>query len=392
MRLCYVLLSPTFGMHQYTSDIANRMAQVGPVDSFDVHLVTTTRVPRDRYVPAVAIHTPVETTGTGFSREALRVGAMRDLRAAICDLDPDVVHFGGPHMWNVPLLRALSAQGIPVIHTLHDLDPHRGSGYGALLHVWNRLVIRSADHILVHGQTYRQRLLDMGVPPERVTWTPLLHLFLGGTLLEMTSDLAASVEYEPWALFFGRLIPYKGLDYLLTACALMDGRGISGSCVVVAGAGDLADLWAGPLPERLALRNRLIDDEEAVDLFSRCGLLVLPYVDATQSALVAAAYYFHKPVIVTRTGALPEYVDEGRTGYVVEPDHPASLARCLDRMLGDPAGLARMGAAGRAWYDARRAEEERALIQMYQRLARKSPVDERLAPAPKYAAQGVPKE
>jgi starch synthase len=392
MRLCYVLLSPTFGMHQYTSDIANRMAQGGIADSFDVHLVTTTRVPRDRYVPAVMVHTPVETTGTGFSREALRVGAVRDLQAAICDLDPDVTHFSGPHMWNVPLLRALSAQGIPVVHTLHDLDPHRGSGYGALLHVWNRLVIRSADHILVHGQTYRQRLLDMGVPAGRVTWTPLLHLFLGGTLLGATSDVGASVAYEPWALFFGRLSPYKGLDYLLTACALMDGRGAPEPCVVVAGAGDLDDLWAGALPERLALRNRLIDDEEAVDLFSRCGLLVLPYVDATQSALIAAAYYFRKPVIVTRTGALPEYVEEGRTGYVVEPDHPASLARCLERMLGDLAGLARMGAAGRTWYDARRAEEERTLVQMYQRLARMGPVDSRIVHKARYATHGTSKK
>ena len=103
-------------------------------------------------------------------------------------------------------------------------------------------------------------------------------------------------------------------------------------------------------------------------LFCRCGVLVLPVVDATQSSLIAAAYYFRKPVIVTRTGALPEYVEEDVTGYVVEPDHPAALARCLERMLGDPEGLERMGAAGRAWYEARRAEEEAALVEVYERL------------------------
>ena len=371
MRLCYVLLSPTFGMHQYTADLANRMAQTG----HDVCLVTTTRAPRDRYAPAVTVHTPVETTNTGFSLKALRLSAIRHVQFTIRYLNPDVVHFTGPHLWNVPLVRALAAQGIPVVHTLHDLDPHSGTHYGLLLWLWNRLIVRWADHILVHGQTYRQRLLAMRLPPQRVTWTPLLHLFLGDTMLASASDLVASVEYQPWALFFGRLERYKGLDCLITACAMMDGVDAPSPRVVVAGPGSLSGSWAGPLPRRLALRNGLIPDEEAVDLFRRCGLLVLPYADATQSALIAAAYYFHKPVVVTRTGALPEYVADGLTGRVVEPGHPAALARCLDEMLNDPARLARMGAAGRAWYDDHRAAEERALIEMYGHLAHERPLD-----------------
>ena len=107
---------------------------------------------------------------------------------------------------------------------------------------------------------------------------------------------------------------------------------------------------------------------EAMDLFRRCGLLVLPYLDATQSALIPAAYYFRKPVVVTWTGALPEYVQEGQTGWLVEPDHPPSLARCLDSALTDPARLAEMGAAGRAWYDGRRTVEQQVLEDMYERL------------------------
>jgi glycosyltransferase involved in cell wall biosynthesis len=139
---------------------------------------------------------------------------------------------------------------------------------------------------------------------------------------------------------------------------------------VIAGQGDASGLWEGSLPKRLELRNRLIEDEEAVDLFMRCSLLVLPYLDATQSALVAAAYYFRKPVIVTRAGALPEYVQEGRTGYVVEPGDPGALARRLGELLGDPARVMQMGAAGRAWYETQRAQEERALSEMYASLVR----------------------
>jgi glycosyltransferase involved in cell wall biosynthesis len=98
-------------------------------------------------------------------------------------------------------------------------------------------------------------------------------------------------------------------------------------------------------------------------------LLALPYVGATQSALIPAAYFFRKPVIAAPSGALGEYVEDGETGWVVEPGHPPSLARCLSAMLSDGDRLARMGTAGRAWYDARRDAEEDELRRMYERVA-----------------------
>jgi starch synthase len=364
VRICYVLLSPTFGMHQYTADLANRMALAG----HEVCLVTTVRYPRDRYLPAVRVYTAVDTCDTGFSTDALRFPRARDVQAEICALFPDLVHITGPHLWNVSLIWLLHQANIAVVHTLHDLDPHSGTPYGRLLHLWNRNIIRQANHILVHGLCYRERLLAMGVPPERVTYTPLLFLFLGHTWLEAVEQLSSLVRYEPWALFFGRMERYKGVDYLITASAMLNGLQRGDPRLVLAGPGKLETLWAGSLPPQVEVRNRLIGDDEAMDLFRRCSLLVLPYLDATQSALIPAAYFFRKPVIVTRTGALPEYVQEGRTGWLVEPDHPPSLARCLETALADPARLAEMGAAGRAWYDGRRATEQRVLENMYERL------------------------
>ncbi|MBC8450483.1 MAG: glycosyltransferase [Chloroflexi bacterium] len=138
--------------------------------------------------------------------------------------------------------------------------------------------------------------------------------------------------------------------------------------LVLAGPGSLEALWPRPLPTGVEVRNRLIGDEESLDLFRRCGLLALPYLDATQSALVAAAYFFRKPVLVTRTGALPEYVQDGRTGWVVEPGDAAALADCLAEALAGPARLARMGAAGRAWYDEQRTLERETMLAMYERV------------------------
>ena len=359
MRIVYVLLSPTFGMHQYTADLANHQAGEG----VEVHLVTTRTLPADRYSPQVHIHTPITTRSTGFTPEGLAIWQLGEVRKTIASLRPDVVHITGVHLWNVPLVRWLTGRDIPCIHTLHDLDPHIGVRFGWLIRLWNRLILDSVNHILVHGRLYRDRLLAMGKPADRVTTSPLLHLFMSYSGFITTGNIV--VHYESWGLFFGRLERYKGIVDLLTAEKMLSNRE-QGKRLVLAGPGSPAGVDLATLSSGVEVRNRLIHDMEAIDLFQHCGVLVLPYLDATQSALVAAAYYFNKPVIVTRTGALPEYVQEGLTGWVVPPGDPAALAACLEEALADPARLQRMGSAGRAWYDDQRRWEARTLRTMYE--------------------------
>ena len=437
MNITYVLLSPTFGMHQYTADLANRAAQ-GPgirdqepgvgareaagellATGHRVQLVTTTTLPRDRYSLAVAIHTPVTTHGTGFSSESLDLAAYRRVLASVLSvvrrqasggviqasggalsetatLSPDLcpltpVHFTGVHAWNIPLVRALRRRGVPVVHTLHDLDPHHGVRYPALIRLWNRLIIASGCHLLVHGRRYRDQLLAAGVAPGRVTYAPLLHGFLGADRPWPPVEAEAKAEVEDDGsgapstakqagpplnlnlslLFFGRVEAYKGVDTLLAAWTAASGdlrvnSSNSWQTTRLIIAGPVArDVTLPPLPPAVELRNRRIADEEAEALFRSAAVLVLPYRDATQSALVAAAYAFGVPVIVTEVGALPEYVVPGETGWVVPPGDAGALATALREALADPARLRRIGAAGRAWFEARRQEEQVALGRMY---------------------------
>lgn len=363
-HITYLLLSPTFGMHQYTADLANRVAGTGS----PVHLVSTSRLPRDRYHSQVQIQTPVHTSGTGFSAEGLDWSQLRRVEEAVLSTDPDLVHLSGPHLWNTPLMARLQRRGIPAVHTIHDLDPHRGVSNRLLIRLWNRLVVRQADHVLVHGHRYLQRLVERGVAAEKVTHIPLLHLFLGATFLSDQPHDAGDVSYEPFVLFFGRLEEYKGLDTLLSAASMLpDGAGHSPQ-VVVAGAGNIQKLWRGGVPSQISLYAEQIEDGVALDLFRRCRALVLPYSDATQSALVAAGYFFRKPVLATHTGALSEYVQHGGTGFLVEPNHPVSMSRHLQQLLSNEKLAQEMGERGHLWYTAKRQAEFQTLQQMYGRL------------------------
>ena len=364
MRLCYVLLSPTWGMHQYTADLANRMAAAG----HEVHLVSTRLLPRDRYSPQVTLHTPVTIKNTGFSPAGLAAWALRPILRSLRAIEPDVVHVTGPHLWNPLLLAALRRSGVPTIHTIHDLHPHAGAVYGRLLYLWNGWVQRSADHLLVHGQCFRKELLARGIAPTRVTSTPLTHLFLSYEREHVLDRTPPAVTYEPWALFLGRLEVYKGLNVLVQAADLAAAAGENKVQVLIAGPGQPEELLPAPIPPTVQVRAGLIHDDEAVDLIGRCGLVVLPYIEASQSALVAAAYAFCKPVVVTAVGALPEYVIQGETGWVLPPNDPDSLATILQNALDDPERLAQMGTAGRAWYDSHRAAEQATLSAMYNRV------------------------
>ena len=371
MRLCYVLLSPTWGMHQYTADLANRMQAAG----HEVHVVTTRRAPRDRYSPAVAFHTPISTATTGFSLEGLNPRAPR-----ICkNLQETAI---SPAARCRPLYRASSLEPVAASvsapgrhpdrpHPARSAPPRRGGLWPAPLPV--------------------ERL---GAPPGRSPAGPRpvpssgadrpgpgpggrdLHA-VDPPVCQLRPGAGSGVRpCRPSATSRGRCWPggwrpTRGWTSLVEAVWQLEKEAVGYPLAVVAGPGSLRGLVRGILPPGLEVRNHLIEDDEAIDLFSRCGLVVLPYVEASQSALVAAAYFFHKPVIVTRAGALPEYVVDGETGWVIPPGDPRALADALRAALSDPARLAHMGQAARAWYDRERQAETTALQQMYDSLTSK---------------------
>jgi glycosyltransferase involved in cell wall biosynthesis len=369
VRICYVVLSPTFGMHQYTADLANSSAGARGATAgwAQVSVVTGRAVPRDRYAPIVDLHPVVNITGTGLQRNNANIQSLHHVQQAILATRPDVVHFTGPHIWNTPLVLMLRRRGIPIVHTIHDLDPHSGAGYGRLLYIWNHSIVRWANHILVHGKRYRDRLASEGLAVERVTYTPLLHLFLSYQAETQLHQALPRSEFKPQALFFARLERYKGVDVLIDAMRRLSHDGSWG--VIIAGKGDSSQLGdLSQIPENVEVRNRLIEDAEALELFTTCGVVVLPYRDATQSALIAAAYFFGKPVIVTRSGALAEYVEDGQTGWVVTAGDAEGLADRLKDAFADTDRLQRMGEAGRNWYQAERGQERRTLRSMYEQL------------------------
>jgi glycosyltransferase involved in cell wall biosynthesis len=181
-------------------------------------------------------------------------------------------------------------------------------------------------------------------------------------------------------LSVGRLVPKKGFEDLLLACAILRAAGVAFSCRVV---GD------GPLRRRLtALARRLGLDAHVSFAGSLAGeALLRAYADSdvfvlacrpapdgetdTLPVVLTEAMAAGLPVVSTRLAAIPELIEDGFSGLLAEPGDPASLARALGSVLLDP-GL-RAGLAQRARTTVVRGYDVRNTAAALLRLMRRPP-------------------
>ena len=138
-------------------------------------------------------------------------------------------------------------------------------------------------------------------------------------------------------LFFGRITPYKGLEYLISAFQQL------AECdkyqLIVCGRpeNDYQSYWH-EIQERIRedvrlgrilLRAEHIPDAETEIYFKAADVLVLPYRQIYHSGVLFLGYSFGLPVLAADVGPLKEEIVEGETGSVFKPEDPADLARAI---------------------------------------------------------------
>lgn len=150
-------------------------------------------------------------------------------------------------------------------------------------------------------------------------------------------------------VFIGRLDHYKGVRTLLDAFGFLDEPAAR---LDIAGEGVLAHEVAqhARRDPRIAFHGA-VEGEQRRQLLRDVDVLVCPSTWAEPFGLVVLeAYAAGLPVIVARSGALPELVGDGETGLIVEAASANALAAAMRRLL-NPAGRHRMSlrAATRSW-------------------------------------------
>ncbi len=232
----------------------------------------------------------------------------------------------------------------PLLFVCHNVVPHDGGGF-----LDRRLaytVLQRGDAFIVHSDQDRYHLLAL-LPHARVlkshlpTYAELVHRPTSAQANRLRAELGVP-EGRPVLLFFGFVRPYKGLEYLIQALPLIRQQ-IDAHLLVV------GEFWSSPgfyqqyvrefgVEQAVTFVNRYVPDEELGDYFDLTDVVVLPYVSATQSAVVQLAFGFGKPVITTRVGGLHEVVHDGETGLIVPPQDSAALAEAVVRYFVEELG------------------------------------------------------
>jgi glycosyltransferase involved in cell wall biosynthesis len=243
-------------------------------------------------------------------------------------LKPDVVHF----QWlSIPLIdhwivSRLKAMGIKVVLTVHDTTPLNDAARSvAQLFGW-RQALQRFDRLIVHTETSRRRLVEMGVT---VPISTIPHgLLCFGEPVPKSRD-------ENVILFFGSVKHYKGLDLLLQAFERIR---IPAKLRVVGAPRDptpyLEILARMKKRDCVELDFRFFDNQEIPGLMADASLVAFPYrlIDGSGALLTALAY--RKPFIASDVGMFRELAGESSPSLVPAGDVDA-LASRMDEALTD---------------------------------------------------------
>jgi glycosyltransferase involved in cell wall biosynthesis len=234
--------------------------------------------------------------------------------------------------------------GKRVLHTVHNVNIRRRDGKDSWL---NRSTLRAqyrlTDHLFVHTQQMKRELIEeFGVAPLKISVIPF---GINDTVPKsvLTKDAARErlgiSNTERVILFFGNIAPYKGVEYLVEACARASEVVPELKLIIAGRIKNAESYWRGirRRVEELGLsgcileRIEFVPDAEAEIYFKAADVLALPYTHVFQSGVLFLSYSFGLPVIASDVGSLREDIIEGETGFVCAPRDSEDLGNQIRR-------------------------------------------------------------
>jgi len=293
------------------------------------------------------------STGSGwdfwFARAEVgySLAARRALRRALDDHPADVVHV---HTQTLALTLRADMAARPFVVSLDSTSPQVMQAEGAsrthlpLVRLERRALARAAHVVCWSEHARRSVCEDLGVSADRTSVVPP---GVDGRLFTLDRDPDA----RPRLLFVGGDFERKGGPDVVAAADSLPPD------VVV----DLVTSWTGPVPDNVVVHHDVHPfDERWLGLYRRASAFVLPTRYEAYGLALAEAQAAGLPVIATAVQAVPEIVEDGRTGLLIPVGDRRALAAAMRQVVEDPAFRLRTGHAARDRARARWAPDRTA--------------------------------
>lgn len=254
-------------------------------------------------------------------------------------------HVLAPIYFTVLILAKI--RGKKIIITVHNVLPHEKNFFS---HFLNSAILKLGDSFIAHTEKNKTSLSKIyNIDPKKITMIPhgtLEPIPITGVSKEEARKRIGILQNNKVILHFGNIRDYKGLDVLLEALGYVVSEKSNVTLLIAGkswGSFQKYDeiIEKNNLKEYVIKKLHFINPSEVEYYFSAADLVALPYkyFDA-QSGVAALALPFGKPLIVTNTGGLPDFVKDERAIAIV--NDPRDLASKITRILTDENLLAKL--------------------------------------------------
>jgi glycogen(starch) synthase len=332
-----VKFDPIGGMQNHTAELTRALDRRGVVQT-----VLTTRPPTAPYFQRLGDHARVIRVGFPVRRFRQLYGPQAAIIAPILAARADVVHVHlGEDLAVIPVgTAAARLHRLPLVLTVHtslrhtlavnDLRSAVLKTLGGSIERWGE---HSAEAVLVITPRLHRLLLSDGVDENSVHVIPP---GVNPSLFEGPFEDPFSGVGKPRVLFIGRLAPQKGVGTLVEAAGLLEDPGAQ---ILLVGDGPERKALERK-SERLSVADRLhfvgfFAHERLPAVLAHADLLVLPSLYEELGTVLLEAMQAALPIVASKTGGIPDVIEDGVNGLLVPPGDPEALARAIDRVLAD---------------------------------------------------------
>jgi glycosyltransferase involved in cell wall biosynthesis len=279
-------------------------------------------------------------------RRALDPGTVRGLVDLFRRERIDIVH---SHEFTMAVYGAVASRivGIPHVITMHGSQTMlKAARRRAAL----RLAFRMSRAVVAcSGATQAHLTAALGLPDDLIRTIPNGIHFVAGDRRRLRAELGLA-DSDVLVVAVGSLVERKGHMVLLRALRDLRAQGLTNWHVAIAGRGELESaLRAFIAAEGLGDRAHLLGHRDDVpDILAASDIFTMPSLWEGLPVAMLEAMFACKPVIASACSGIPEAIDDGVHGLLVQPGDTVGLAAALRSLLESPESRARLGAAGQA--------------------------------------------
>lgn len=334
-KILLVSSDHSVGMIHFAASLINKLSES---EELDIHALLTAKESYN-YNNKLTLKAKERTTIIECQHNKIMNGIYKiipiDIICAIKritkEYDIKKIHFitGDFRMWSV-----IEILNYKYYYTVHDLRPHERKLSSFTLRVLQKYMNWSYQYNTKHianlitcSQDQYNELKSI-YPDKNIHFAHFPSL-INDEIINGSLKVPELNKIKDYILFFGGVDYYKGVDTLIDAYELIKGE--TSIPLVIAGKGLKFN------NKDIITINRVIDNKEIRDLFSKARIVVYPYRSITMSGVLSFAYYFNKNVIVSDLGFFLQ--NKSKNTFVFKRNDAQDLAKVLTKALEMPADM-----------------------------------------------------